>query len=395
MMAPVRILFLHPTYTFGGAERTAYNLLANLDLQRFRITLVTSRRIAEHFANIALEKVVFVEDLGIDVWFRPVTFANLNKLRKDVNIIKTLVLEESPDIAFGMMYYASALLAIAKKWHALRVKVISSPRGPLNAYLDTFYAGNRADRLFWKLSFYSLCHFADGLVVASEGTKTECIRDYKASAGNAVVVHNGIDADYVRTRATEDAGIPFPHGHTVISTAGRLAYEKNLPLLFESLAKLRETENIKLLVIGDGPQRRELEQCTSDFAIQEDVSFLGFQENPYKFIARSHIFVHTCMLEGFGNVMVEALACGVPVIATDCPYGPREIIRDRESGILVPVNDVNTLARTIQEVIHNRNLRETLALNAPQRASNFSVQNMVKGYADFFEQMIESTAENS
>jgi GalNAc-alpha-(1->4)-GalNAc-alpha-(1->3)-diNAcBac-PP-undecaprenol alpha-1,4-N-acetyl-D-galactosaminyltransferase len=101
------------------------------------------------------------------------------------------------------------------------------------------------------------------------------------------------------------------------------------------------------------------------------------------------------MLEGFGNVMVEALACGVPVIATDCPYGPREIIRDCESGILVPVNDVNTLARTIQEVIHNRNLRETLALNAPQRASNFSVQNMVKGYADFFEQMIESTAENS
>ncbi|MCG2720927.1 MAG: glycosyltransferase [Thermodesulfovibrionales bacterium] len=389
----MRILFLHPTYTFGGAERTAYNLLSNLDRQRFRITLVTSRRIAGHFSDIALEKVVCIEDLGIDVWCRPVTFANLSKFWKDVKVIKTLVLKESPDIAFGMMYYASALLAIAKKRYGLRTKVISSPRGPLNAYLNTFYAVNSVDRFFWKLNFYSLCHFADGVVAASEGTRSECIEDYKADPMSAVVVHNGIDAKYVGERALEDADISIPSGYYVISTAGRLAYEKNLPLLFEALSILKESEKIKLLIIGDGPQRKELEERTADFGIRQDVLFLGFQENPYKFIRRSDLFVHTCMLEGFGNVIVEAMACGVPVIATDCPYGPREIIRDRESGILVPANDVHALAHAMRDVLHDRDLRETFSRNAIRRASAFSVERMVKGYADFFERMMKSTTD--
>jgi glycosyltransferase involved in cell wall biosynthesis len=379
-----KILFLHPTFTFGGAERTAFNLLRDLSTDKFSVTLVTSREIAAQFSGLNLAKVVFIEDLGIDVWFRDVNFANLKKFMSDVRVTARLLKDESPDIAFGMMYYASSLLSMAKKFFRIKTMVVSSPRGPLSAYIHTFYRDKKIDMLFWKLNFVFSCRYSDGLVVASNGTKKDCIENYKARPENVTVIHNGIDADYIRKRSLEPLDVSIPPGYSVISTAGRLAYEKNLPLLLNAFALIRKTKRVKLLVLGDGHERPQLEKLADALGVINDIHFLGYQENPYKFIRRSDLFVHTCLLEGFGNVIVEAMACGIPVVATDCPYGPGEIIKDGESGILVPMDSVDVLAETMSLILNNEQRRKELSKKGYNRSLEFSVDKMVRAYEDFF-----------
>jgi glycosyltransferase involved in cell wall biosynthesis len=395
MSGPFHILFLHPSYTFGGAERTALNLLKNLDRTTFKVTLITSNKIASYFSEVPLEKSVSLDEIGIDVWFRDVTISNLRKFLSDVKVIAQVLKKEMPDIAFGMMYYASSLLSMAKILFRLKTRIISSPRGPLNPYINTFYAHKKIDRLFWKLNFFFSCYFSDGLAVASEGTQRECINIYRAKRTHIKVIHNGINAGYVRARALEAVDLSIPSDSFIISTAGRLAYEKNLPLLLKTLSILKKTENAKLIVIGDGPDRQELERLSHRLGIKEDVYFLGFQKNPFKFIRRSDLFVHTCLLEGFGNIIVEAMACGVPVIATDCPYGPREIIRNGENGILVPVDDDKALSEAILSMLHSESLRKQLSQKGYERSLDFSVERMVKAYEDLFLQISAVKKHNS
>lgn len=380
----IKLLFLHPTFTFGGAERTAFNLLNGLNKDKFSIILVTSKNIASHFSGMPLEKIIYIEDMGIDVWFREVNAANLKKFHHDIKAIAGLLKRESPDIAFGMMYYASSLLSIAKKFFRLKPKVISSPRGPLTPYLDTFLPGKDLNRLFWKMNFHFSCRYSDGVVVAAHGTKDDCVQNYGARSETVYVVNNGIETERVRELASETVDLPIPRDYHVISTAGRLCYEKNIPLLLKAFALVRRAKKVKLLVIGDGTERQALENLCAGLGIRDDVYFLGFQENPYKFMKRSDIFVHTCLLEGFGNVVVEAMACGVTVIANDCPYGPREIIINGENGILTPMGDADALAKGMLLLLEDERRRQDLSERGRRRALEFSVDRMVKAYEEIF-----------
>ncbi len=375
---PVKILYLHPTFTFGGAERTSLNLLTGLDKQRFKVTLVTSKEIALRFSGLALEKIIHIEDIGMGIWFR-----GLKSLWKDVRIVAKVVKEEKPDIVFGMMHYSATALAFAKKFFRLKPKIIASPRGPSTDYLNTCFT-KKSQKVFLKALFSFFCKRSDALIVPSSGTKEDCVKNFGAKGERVSVINNSIDAGLISEKCKEGIDIEFPADTFVVSTAGRLSMEKNMPLLLKAFAKLREKENAKLLIIGDGPEKANLEAVASELGIREDIIFTGFQENPYKYIKRSDVFVHTCLVEGFGNMIVEAMACGVPVIATDCPYGPREIIQNGENGILAPMDDTEALVEAIRSVLYDEGLRQRLSGKGYQRSLDFSIGRMVRAYEDVF-----------
>lgn len=375
---PLRILFLHPTFTFGGAERTTANLLSRLNRDRFKVTLVASREIAPRLYSDVVEKIIYVEDIGMGIWFD-----GIKSLWKDIRITGRLLSKEKPDIALGMMHYSSVVLALAKKFFMSKSKVISSPRGPSTDYLNTCFT-KKSERFFLKMLFSLFCRYSDGIVVPSAGTGEDCIKNFGAKRGNIRVINNSIIIDEISEKIKEPIDMDIPDDTSVISTSGRLSREKNIPFLLNAFSELRKIEKVKLLVIGDGPERRTLEALASKLGAVEDTIFVGFQENPYKFIGRSDIFVHTCLVEGFGNSIIEAMACGVPVIATDCPYGPREIIKNGENGILVPMDDMEALVQAIRSVLHNKRLREELSENGYHRSLDFSVDRMVRAYEDVF-----------
>ncbi len=379
------ILYLLPTFTFGGAERTSLNLLQEVDRSRFRICLVTSREVFQYFRHLDMEEFLAIEELGVGVWFD-----TIGRFVHDVNRVAALLKEKRPDLAFGMMHYPAALLVFAKQFHNLNVKVVASPRGPSIEYLRHF-EHNVFRKAYLKRIFGFFCKHADGLVVASAGMKEECTRHFRAAPMDIAVIPNSVDPGDIAMKAKEGVSLDIPPGFRIVATAGRLEHEKNLPLLLHAFSEARTHDALKLIVIGDGAQRENLLRLAQDLGIGEDVLFVGYQTNPYKFMAASDLFVHTCLFEGFANVIIEAMACGVPVIAADCPYGPRDIITHGKNGLLVPMDDKEGLAKAIGTLLHDSTLRARITEKGLERAKEFSVNTMAERYERFFSGIIERT----
>lgn len=379
---PIKLLFLLPSFTFGGAERTSLNLLGGIDRNKFRICLVTSKTMFHHFEHIGVDKFLSIEDLGIDVWFH-----SLRRFIHDIRKVAFVLKTEHPDLAFGMMHYPSSLLAFAKKVYNLKAKVIVSPRGPSTEYLKYFeHNFFRKAWLRWVFGFF--CRSADRLVVASTGMKEECVRDYQAIRENVEVIPNSIDIHDIKKKADEAIDITIPPGFSVIATAGRLEREKNMPILLKAFSEIRKREKVKLLVIGDGSEKNSFEILSDELDIRRDVMFVGYQNNIYKFISKADIFVHTCLFEGFANVIVEAMACAVPVVAVNCPYGPRDIIEHGVNGLLVPIQSEGSLVEALSTLLKNEQLRKDMSRRGLTRSLDFAVDTMVISYQKFFEKVL-------
>jgi glycosyltransferase involved in cell wall biosynthesis len=377
----IKILFLLPTHVFGGAERTSQNLLKCIDKERFEICLVTSKTVFQNFQDIDITKFSPVEDLGINVWF-----TTLRRFLQDVKRVATLLRNEEPDIAFGMMHYPSSLLVFAKKIYRLQTKVVVSPRGPSIEYLRYFEKKFFRNRCL-KGIFNFFCKYADRLIVSSQGMQEECIDHFHADPAKVSVIPNSVDFNDIMKKVEEKVDIDMREGTYLLTASGRLESEKNMSFLLRAFSEVRGRIQASLLIIGDGTERQHLERLSQGMKLDKDVVFVGYTSNPYKYIRISDLFVHTCLFEGFANSIIESMACGVPVIALDCPYGPRDIIRHEENGILVPMGNEGALADAIVRVLQDKTLRNALALKGLERAKDFSVDEMVKRYERVFSEV--------
>lgn len=374
----IKLLFLLPSFTFGGAERTSVNLLSEINKDLFRINLATSKSVYKYFEHLNLDEFISIEHLGIDVWF-----SNCRKFIKDVKKIATLLKKQKPDIALGMMHYPSALLVFARRLYNLPVKIIVSPRGPSKEFMK-YFVDKLTTKLFLQGVFTFFLKYADGIVVASTGMKEECIRHYSASHDKIAVIPNSVDIEAIAAKSTETIDIDLPQNAFLLCAVSRLEKEKNLPFLLAAFSEVIQKEKAKLLIIGDGSQRNFLESLSYKLGINTHVIFTGYQENPYKFIKQSDIFIHTCLFEGFANVIIEAMSCGVAVISIDCPYGPRDIISNGENGILVEMNNEKALSYAILKLMQDDVLRHKIAKKGLISSERFSRKVMAEGYERFF-----------
>lgn len=372
----IKLLYFHPTIVFGGAERTTITLLKGLDKAVFDVLFVTKKGI---FSPLPVKEAIYIDDLGISDGFKGV-----DSLIKDTKIMIRFIKKETPDIVFGMLHYACIMLSLVKIFLRNKVKVTISPRTPSKAAINFYFKEKTLKRALWNFMVKFFCQHSDCIVVASDGLKEECISKYKAKRNKIVTVNNSIDVQSIERLSMESVNRKDSPDNFVISTAGRVAAEKNMEVLIKAFAMLRKDLKAKLWIIGDGPERPYLESLAASLNVVNDVDFLGFQDNPYKFIKRSDVFVHTSLFEGFGNIILEAMACGVPVVATDCPFGPREIISNMNNGILVPVSDEMALMEAFKKVIEDYDLRTRLVDGASKCLKDFSTEKMVKQYEDVF-----------
>ncbi|MCZ6872143.1 MAG: glycosyltransferase, partial [bacterium] len=145
----------------------------------------------------------------------------------------------------------------------------------------------------------------------------------------------------------------------VLLAVGRLAKQKDFGTLLRAFARLRRSQPARLLILGEGPERPALETLVRELGLEQDVRLPGFVDNPYAYMARASAFVLSSLWEGLPTVLVEALFCGAPVVATDCPSGPREILRGGELGGLVPMRDPVALADSMQMALAGKIPRPT------------------------------------
>lgn len=205
------------------------------------------------------------------------------------------------------------------------------------------------------------------------------------------VIYNPIVDEDLLKKAEEPVDHPFfgEGKPPVVLAVGRLHVAKDFPTLLRAFALVRREIPSRLLILGEGEKRQELESLARKLGINGDLDMPGFVKNPYKYMRRASVFVLSSQWEGFGNVLVEAMACGCPVVSTDCPSGPGEILAGGEYGILVPVGNPEKLAEAILGVLTNQELARELSEKGKRRAQDFTVERAVKEYLKLVEECCE------
>ena len=239
----------------------------------------------------------------------------------------------------------------------------------LGTNLSAAMAGRSAlDRWLRYVPIRQLYPSIDQIVAVSNGVADDTTAIARYPRARISVVRNPV----VTPELTQDAALPCPHPWLsehrdrrlpIIVGAGRLQQQKDFPTLIRAFAQVRRTRPCRLLLLGDGRERATLEALIAQLGIGADVELPGFQQNLYPFLGRADLFVLSSAWEGSPNVLTEALALGTPVVATDCPSGPREILDDGRFGPLVPVGDAPALASAMTQTL-DRPLPATILASA-------------------------------
>jgi glycosyltransferase involved in cell wall biosynthesis len=195
--------------------------------------------------------------------------------------------------------------------------------------------------------------YADGIVAVSQGVAKDLSDTAHLPIGSIETIYNPVITPAMLASAKE----PLEHkwfasgAPPVILGIGKLEPQKDFPNLIHAFAKVRQVQHARLVILGWGPDRSELQALAEELGVEADVDLLGYVQNPYAYIARSTVFVLSSAWEGLPTVLIEAMALGKPVVSTDCESGPSEILADGKYGFLTPVGDSEALASAILEVL--------------------------------------------
>ena len=299
--------------------------------------------------------------------------------------LRKFLATERPRIVMAFLSYFSVLTAARSA--AASSRVVFNQQTPMSAFLeDADYAWRRPlrRRLFTSAARRGF-NAANVVVATSRGVADDLERSFGVRPERLAVIPNPVDIGEVRLRASQPLEAPFAHAWTprTIVAAGRLADAKNYPLLIEAMAIVRERVDSRLVILGQGDRESALRALVSARGLDDVVEFAGFQSNPWKFIARAAVFVLTSRYEGFGNVLIEAAACGVPLVATASP-GTRDIVRHEVDGILVEEHSPQHVADALVRVLTDAPLQVRLRANAAEGAARFSLEHVTAAYDQLF-----------
>jgi len=221
--------------------------------------------------------------------------------------------------------------------------------------------------------------YADGIVAISNGVADDLAESARIARERIDVIYNPAYSDDIDTLAEADCPHPwFESDDPVLLGVGGLSDQKDFATLIRAFARVREDRPVRLIILGEGDNREQLESLVRRLDLEDQVDLPGFVDNPFAYMSRASLFVLSSAWEGFGNVIVEAMACGTPIVSTDCPSGPSEILEYGKYGVLVPVGDEETMANAIRNQLDATTDTESLR----ERAKDFTVETIANQYLD-------------
>jgi len=219
------------------------------------------------------------------------------------------------------------------------------------------------------------------IITVSKGIEKKLNNNYNLK--KTKTIYNPIDLKLIKQKLLAQKPMDFDY----ILAVGRLCKLKGFDILINAFAKSNLKNKIKLIILGEGKERNNLEKLIDELDLKSQVLLYGKVDNPFIYMKHATFFVLSSRSEGFGIVIIESLACETPVIATNCESGPSEIIENGENGILVPVEDVESLKVAMDELFFNKELQVKLKTNAGRSVKKYDIENVVKDWIKLFEGM--------
>ncbi len=283
--------------------------------------------------------------------------------------------KEQPDALLSAKTPANLVAIWAKRLAKAKTRIVLSER----THLST--STKQSPKWRWRFMaplIKEVYPQAERIVTVSRGVADDLATSTGLPRETIETIYNPILTTEIAEKSQTPPSHPWLPSTTlpVILGVGRLVPQKDFPTLLKAFAHVQKKYPSRLLILGEGRERARLEALASELGIEENVSFPGFESNPYAFMSRASVFVLSSAWEGLPNALIEALACGCPVVSTNCPSGPQEILDNGAFGQLVPVGDDQALAEAILHTLEHPPNAERLR----SRAAEFDIHTIAEQY---------------
>lgn len=378
-----KVLFFCYDLKDGGSPQVLSGILNHLNRNEFEPVLVTysDARVFPIPEGIT-EYILRVQGGGHLVRKLKANLTAVLRLRRVLRL-------EKPEIAVGMGGMTNWGLLLAAGLARARMAVIIGEHGA--GALE--YRKDRVASFVISLLNRLLYPFADRIVAISDGVREYLVRERNIPREKIVTIHNPVDIGRIQKLSQEQVDDPWlrDKDKPVVLWVGRIAAVKGLEYLIGAFGRVLREIDARLIIVGEGSEESTIRDLTRQKGLEEHVRFAGFQSNPYRYMSRSSVFAFPSLSEGFGMVLVEAMACGLPAVSTDCVAGPNEILENGRCGILVPVGDEGALAQAIVTMLTNAELRARLVSEALRRVADFEPAKMVASYEQLFHEVCQDS----
>jgi len=363
----MRVALFLPSLAGGGAERVFALLAEGLAARDIETEMVLASAEGPHVATV--REVVPVVDL------------HASSTRASLLPLARYLRRRRPDVLVVGLAHAS-IIAVWARWLARAGTVV----------VITHHLGLSTEKASFKARMWSMLRAwfyprADAIVAVSRDMAVDLAQSIGVPGDRVEVILNPVISPGLK--ALGDVPLDHPWfaagAPPVVVGIGRLQPQKDFPTLIRAIALVRTQRPVRLLVLGEGRDRPELEALVRELGLTDDVELPGFVENPYAYLARAAVFALSSVYEGLPTVLIEALALGTPVVSTDCPNGPREILDDGRLGRLVPIGQPAVLSAAIATTLAEPQKPVSDARLAPYRQAD-----AVENYVRLFNRLIEA-----
>lgn len=386
-----------PTLAGGGAELSMLRLAGALAERGYIVDLLLNRRVGAYVERIpANVNVVELARYGkwrarLDVWrarpadwkeiLRPVLTARVPIMSlRYLGGLTDYLRACRPSVLVATMFYSNLLAIWARDLAGCQTRVVVTEHDTLSRRITE---GRRHQREATRWRYLStllgrVYRRADAIVTVSNGVGDDLAKIAGLVRTRITTIYNPV----VFPELLSLAAVPLDHpwfvadSPPVLVAVGRLEPQKDFDMLLAAFAAVRAQRPVRLVILGEGGRRAALERLIKTLGAANDVSLPGWVDNPYAYMAKARLFVLSSRREGLGNVLIEAMACGCPVVSTDCESGPREILANGRHGTLVPVGNASTLAEAIEHALDHPVDADDLR----RRADGFSVRKAAERY---------------
>jgi glycosyltransferase involved in cell wall biosynthesis len=358
-----RVLFLIPSLVGGGAERVFTTLLRHLDRDHFEPQLAVLESGGAYTADVPQD--VKIHDLRVQ------------RVRYAMPSLIRLIWKVRPDTIVSTLGHLNVAISMLRYLLPPKTRVIVREAILVSSLLPAEVKNHR----LWAWLYRHSYRQADMVVCLSDSMIADMVTNFGLPSGKMVRIYNPVDAEKVRAEAALEPN-PYIGSGPHLVAAGRLSRQKGFDVLLDAMPSvLQALPNAQLTILGEGPLKGALEEQAQTLKLTGSVSFLGFQKNPWAYLKHASAFVLPSRYEGLPNIMLEALALGTPVVASNCPGAVAEVAAMTPEIAMVPMEDPRALAAAIISTCNATKRNST----APQKSLGvFDVHRVVDEYSRIF-----------